>query len=159
MLSWTAPACASTAAFPSSAHTYRLLIVKEPPPPSRPDLRRSRRCQIVLFVSSREMRLCGVSLFSSITIFRKLQNFLLPILTTSTSPSPPPACFSCRLRTLSRREPNYSKATTVAQGGKRNSRNLLIVELCCAINLLSSKAFVPSASFQIIPPFWHGNSN
>ena len=127
--------------------------------PSRPDLRRSRRCQIVLFVSSREMRLCGVSLFSSITIFRKLQNFLLPILTTSTSPSPRPACFSCRLRTLSRREPNYSKATTVAQGGKRNFRNLLIAELCCAINLLSSKAFVPSASFQIIPPFWHGNSN
>src|SRR5438445_1823585 len=76
MLSWTAPACASTAAFPSSAHTYRLLIVKEPPPPSRPDLRRSRRCQIVLFVSSREMKLCGVSLFSSITIFRKLQNSL-----------------------------------------------------------------------------------
>ncbi|WP_211482449.1 hypothetical protein, partial [Collimonas sp. OK607] len=55
-----------SAALPSNAHTYRLLIVKEPST-SRHQNPGSRRCQIVLFVSSREMRLCGVSRFSSTT--------------------------------------------------------------------------------------------
>ncbi|WP_217646048.1 hypothetical protein, partial [Collimonas sp. OK307] len=49
-----------------NAHTYRLLIVKEPST-SRHQNPGSRRRQIVLFVSSREMRLCGVSSFSSTT--------------------------------------------------------------------------------------------
>jgi hypothetical protein len=56
-------ACA--AALPLNAHTYRLLIFKEP------CLLRLflASLRIVLFVSSRETRLCGTSNFSSTTLF------------------------------------------------------------------------------------------
>jgi len=56
-----------TAALPLNAHTYRLLIFKEPCL-----LRFSASLRIVLFVSSREMRLCGVFNFSSTTLFELL---------------------------------------------------------------------------------------
>ena len=90
------------AALPSNAHTYRLLIVKEPST-SRHQNPGSRRRQIVLFVSSREMRLCGVSSFSSTTFYYSPKNFLLP---TSTSTR----FVSLKLR--SQNSPNFSSAAS-----------------------------------------------
>ena len=118
-----------TGAVPSSAHTYRLLIVKELFVALRSlRLRLLRRfayftlcCQIVLFVSSRETRLCSFFPNPSTTLFsfssKTWQPRLLyyPCFTTCipssfllVSYSSHPlfaACFS----TVSRREPNYSK--------------------------------------------------
>ena len=66
VLSYTPATYAASAALLLNAHTYRLLIVKEPSTFAPPEPG-SRRRQIVLFVSSREMRLCSVSSFSSTT--------------------------------------------------------------------------------------------
>ncbi|WP_211467920.1 hypothetical protein, partial [Collimonas silvisoli] len=77
----------------------------------------SRRCQIVLFVSSREMRLCGVSSFSS-TTFLPLTEKLFTTHTTFSPASPPQTPrqispnFSSAASLISRRsqrEANYSK--------------------------------------------------
>jgi len=53
-----------TAALPLNAHTYRLLIFKEPCL-LRYQLASFASLRIVLFVSSREARLCGMFQFSS----------------------------------------------------------------------------------------------
>lgn len=96
----------TSAALPSNAHTYRLLIVKEPST-SRHQKTGSQRRQIVLFVSSREMRLCGVSSFSSTTFFtthRKTSSCPQP-LQPALSPSnfaPESASFPAQLLRLFR---------------------------------------------------------
>ncbi|HYD80993.1 MAG TPA: hypothetical protein VEC06_14395, partial [Paucimonas sp.] len=56
---------------PSSAHTYRLLLVKELFHRNTAPSHRIARQQIVLFVSSRETRLCRLfRLASSVFLFR-----------------------------------------------------------------------------------------
>jgi hypothetical protein len=93
------------AAFPSSAHTYRLLIFKElfllrTLLALRFLSRRAMRhtvLRIVLFASSREMRLCGVSEFASTTLF-------------SAYPAHP-ALPHLPLTPAFQREPNYIKCS------------------------------------------------
>src|SRR5271165_6409149 len=77
-----------TAALPSSAHTYRLLIFKELHPACFAS--RCFRCtslrfqQIVLFVSSRETRLCGSFRFPSTTLFILFSKQTFRLRTTRT---------------------------------------------------------------------------
>ena len=84
----------------SSAHTYRLLVVKEPgnsvcrqPPQGTCRLPRS-----VVFVSSREARVCGICCFASTVFFRF----------ASKKPDQHAAFFRPR-RAVPQREANYSK--------------------------------------------------
>ena len=98
------------AALPSSAHTYRLLIFKELPLRSPRTFYFRAACrQIVLFVSSREMRLCSTFRFPSTALF---SCFLKTSHPTTTLTIPPIAHSThpfLQIRLVSQREPNYSK--------------------------------------------------
>ncbi|MGB7193716.1 MAG: hypothetical protein WBD81_09675, partial [Collimonas pratensis] len=76
----------------------------------------SRRCQIVLFVSSREMRLCSVSSFSSTTFLLLTEKLFTsnatcnPLYFPQTSLPNPPQSLAAHsfISRRSQREANYS---------------------------------------------------
>jgi len=118
---------AAVSAFPSSAHTYRLLIFKELFSASRHAFyRASLFQQIVLFVSSREMRLCGNFSFSSIFLFWLI---LITLVVPSHFSRP---CFSLRFMSTAFCNARFQTGRALYQRflklGKR----------------FSTKAFIPS---------------
>jgi hypothetical protein len=110
-----------TAALPLNAHTYRLLIFKEPACFAL----NFASLRIVLFVSSRETRLCGTSNFSSTTLFIFLNKFANAFYRKnhhSHSENARPTSVQSRLFfvPVSQREANYSKHPFALARGLKN---------------------------------------